>query len=90
VDCELRIYDRLFSAPSPGAGDRDFLDDLNSDSLQIKSGCKGEISLASASVNEHYQFEREGYFYLDSRYSSEAKPVFNQTIGLKDSWSKGQ
>jgi len=89
VDCEVRLYDRLFSEPSPGAAGRDFLDDINPASLTILTGCKGEIGLGNADHSRHYQFEREGYFYLDSRYSSADKPVFNETIGLKDNWAKG-
>ena len=86
VDCEVRLYDRLFSDPSPEAGDRNFLDFINPESLQILQGCKGEIGLAEAGVGDHYQFEREGYFCLDSAYSSADKPVFNRTIGLRDTW----
>lgn len=86
VDCEVRLYDRLFSDPSPEAGDRNFLDFINPESLQILQGCKGEIGLAEADVGDHYQFEREGYFCLDSGYSSADKPVFNRTIGLRDTW----
>jgi len=86
VDCEVHLYDRLFSDPSPEAGDRNFLDFINPESLQILQGCKGEIGLAEAGVGDHYQFEREGYFCLDSGYSSADKPVFNRTIGLRDTW----
>jgi glutaminyl-tRNA synthetase len=61
---------------------------MNPDSLEIVQGCKGEISLAKATSEDRYQFEREGYFILDSRYSSSVKPVFNRVIGLKDTWGK--
>ncbi|MGD9661163.1 MAG: glutamine--tRNA ligase/YqeY domain fusion protein [Porticoccaceae bacterium] len=88
VDCELRIYDRLFSEAFPEAGGRHFLDSINPDSLQVLTGCKGEMGLASATLDTHYQFEREGYFYLDSKHSGEDRLIFNQTIGLKDNWSK--
>src|SRR5690606_22039849 len=88
VDCELRIYDRLFSEAFPEAGRRHFLDSINPDSLQVLTGCKGEMGLASATLDTHYQFEREGYFYLDSKHSGEDRLIFNQTIGLKDNWSK--
>ncbi|MDY0068958.1 MAG: glutamine--tRNA ligase/YqeY domain fusion protein [Porticoccaceae bacterium] len=88
VDCEVRLYDRLFSAPFPGAGGGDFLADINPDSLRVIRGCKGEIGLGEASLARHYQFEREGYFYLDARYSRADALVFNQTIGLKDNWTK--
>jgi glutaminyl-tRNA synthetase len=86
VDCEVRLYDRLFSDPFPEAGEKNFLDAINPETLQILEGCKGEIGLADAAVGGHYQFEREGYFCLDSRYSSADKPVFNRTIGLRDTW----
>jgi len=89
VDLEVRLLDRLFSAPFPGAGGGDFLADVNPDSLQVISGCKGELGLANATLQQHYQFEREGYFYLDSRYSSAERLVFNRTIGLRDNWAKG-
>jgi glutaminyl-tRNA synthetase len=88
IDCEVRLYDRLFSDPAPDAGDKNFLDFMNPDSLEIVQGCKGEISLAKATSEDRYQFEREGYFILDSRYSSSVKPVFNRVIGLKDTWGK--
>ncbi len=88
VDCEVRLYDRLFTAPFPGAGGGDFLADINADSLRIIAGCKGEPGLAAADPDSHYQFEREGYFYLDARYGDPGKLVFNRTIGLKDNWAK--
>ncbi len=86
VDCDVRLYDRLFSDPAPEAGDRNFLDFINPESLQVLQGCKGEIGLADAAVGDHYQFEREGYFCLDSGYSAAGKPVFNRAIGLRDTW----
>lgn len=90
IDCEVRLYDRLFSDPAPDAGDKNFLDFMNPNSLQILQGCKGEIGLAQATLEDRYQFEREGYFILDSRYSSADKPVFNRIIGLKDTWGKSE
>lgn len=87
IDCEVRLYDRLFNDAAPDAGDKNFLDALNPESLTILSGCKAEKSLASAVPAQSYQFEREGYFCLDSRYSSSDKPVFNRAIGLKDNWA---
>ncbi|MFI0398641.1 MAG: glutamine--tRNA ligase/YqeY domain fusion protein [Thiolinea sp.] len=90
LDCEVRLYDRLFSDPAPDAGDKNFLEFMNPHSLQILHGCKGEIGLAQATVEERYQFEREGYFILDSGYSSAGKPVFNRVIGLKDTWGKAE
>ena len=83
---EIRLYDRLFSVPNPGAAD-DFLSVINPDSLVIKQGY-GEPSLQSAVAGKAYQFEREGYFCLDSRYATADKLVFNRTVGLRDTWAK--
>lgn len=88
VDCEVRLYDRLFNDPAPDAGGKNYLESLNPGSLEILTGCKGEIGLAKATLEDRYQFEREGYFVLDSKYSTAEKPVFNRVIGLKDTWEK--
>ncbi|UTA49258.1 glutamine--tRNA ligase/YqeY domain fusion protein [Simiduia sp. 21SJ11W-1] len=87
IDCEVRLYDRLFNDEAPDAGDKNYLDALNPESLQIVSGAKAEVSLAQAEVGQAYQFERAGYFCLDSKNTQADKPVFNRTIGLKDNWS---
>lgn len=87
VTCQVRLYDRLFDDASPDAGGKNFLDCLNPNSLEIIDDAKAEMSLAEATVGQAYQFEREGYFTLDSRHSLESKPVFNRTIGLKDNWA---
>jgi len=87
VDCEVRLYDRLFNDEAPDAGDKNFLDFINPDSLSIISGAKAELSLADAEPEQAYQFEREGYFCLDAKHSEADKPVFNRTIGLKDNWA---
>jgi glutaminyl-tRNA synthetase len=93
VDCEVHIYDRLFSDPLPDAGDKNFLDAINPDSLQVITGCKAEAGLADAEPGKPYQFEREGYFCKDSKNSckdsknsSSEKLVFNQTIALRSTW----
>jgi len=86
LECQLRLHDRLFTDPTPDAGEKNFLDHINPESLVILDGCRAEIGLKNAAFGDAYQFEREGYFCLDSRHSSEDKPVFNQTIGLKDNW----
>jgi glutaminyl-tRNA synthetase len=88
IDCEVRLYDRLFTEEAPDAGGKDFLDSINPDSLEILTGCKGEVGLVNASLEDHYQFEREGYFIPDSKYSSDEKKVFNRTIGLRDTWQR--
>lgn len=87
VDCEVRLYDRLFNEAAPDAGDKNFLDYLNPESLQIITGAKAELGITAADVGVAYQFEREGYFCLDSKYSSSEKLVFNRTISLRDNWA---
>ena len=86
VDCDVHVYDRLFSDPLPDAGDKNFLDAINPDSLKIIKGCKAEQGLAEAEAGKPYQFEREGYFCKDSKNSSAEKLVFNQTIALRSTW----
>ncbi|HPE60747.1 MAG TPA: glutamine--tRNA ligase/YqeY domain fusion protein [Thiolinea sp.] len=88
LDCEVRLYDRLFTDPFPDSGDRNFLDFINPDSLTILKGCKAEAGLRNADPETRYQFEREGYFILDSRYSTPEQPVFNRVIGLRDTWGR--
>jgi glutaminyl-tRNA synthetase len=85
---EVRLYDPLFNRPDPGT-DGDFQDDINPDSLTINTSALLEPALADAPVGEAIQFERIGYFCADPDHSSEA-PVFNRTIGLRDSWAKAQ
>ncbi|MBR0122455.1 MAG: glutamine--tRNA ligase/YqeY domain fusion protein [Bacteroidales bacterium] len=88
IDAEVRIYDRLFTDPDPaGHKDKDFLEFINPDSIHVMSNCKLEPSLKNAQKGIGYQFQRLGYFCLD-KYSTPDKPVFNKTVGLKDSWKK--
>ncbi|WP_370978380.1 glutamine--tRNA ligase/YqeY domain fusion protein [Agaribacterium sp. ZY112] len=82
---EVRLYDRLFNVEAPGAGGKDFLDDVNPNSLSVVSQALGEIGLLDAAPEQGYQFERIGYFCRDSK---EQGLVFNQTIGLRDSFNK--
>lgn len=89
VDAEVRLYDRLFSESSPEARGN-FMDCLNSESLEIKSACKLELSLADAAIGTAYQFTRLGYFTVDSKYSSSDHLVFNRTVTLKDGWKGGK
>ncbi|HGO4160587.1 TPA: glutamine--tRNA ligase [Serratia marcescens] len=86
LPAEIRLYDRLFSVPNPGAAE-DFLSTINPESLVIKHGFV-EPSLAAAQPEKAYQFEREGYFCADNRYSSTEHLVFNRTVGLRDTWAK--
>jgi glutaminyl-tRNA synthetase len=87
VDAEVRLYDRLFTVEEPGAGDVDFLTQLNPNSLDVVSNAKVEPSLAAAPAGARYQFERIGYFAVDPD-STDGQPVFNRTVTLKDSWAK--
>ncbi len=86
VDAEVRLYDRLFSDADPDAGDKDFLECLNPDSLEILSGCKAERFLENAQPPDTFQFLRLGYFTADSRNSRPGHPVFNRSVALKDSY----
>ncbi len=86
VDAEVRLYSNLFTDPDPDAADKDFLECLNPDSLEILTGCKIERSLAAAMAPESYQFMRLGYFCPDSKDSTPEHPVFNRSVSLKDSY----
>jgi len=86
VPAEVRIYNPLFANPAPRGGD-DFAADLNPESLEVLSDARLEPSLAATAVETPVQFERQGYFCLD-RDSAPGKPVFNRTIGLRDSFAK--
>ena len=86
IDAEVRLYDRLFTVPEPAA-EEDFLKVLNPKSLETVSA-KLEPSLAGATTGERFQFERLGYFSVDSRESNPGRPVFNRTITLRDTWAK--
>ena len=84
-DAEVRLYDNLFTIPDPDAADKNFIDYLNPDSLQILSGCKMENFLREAKAGDSYQFLRLGYFCKD-KDSTEEMPVFNRSVSLKDSF----
>jgi glutaminyl-tRNA synthetase len=90
IKCEVRLYDRLFTRPAPDAVKEgsDFKDFLNPDSLRTLTGCMLEASLAGARPGERFQFEREGYFYLDEAHTHGQTPVFNRTVTLRDTWAK--
>jgi len=81
------VYDTLFSSPKP-----DDLDDwkagINPVSLETLMGCQLEPSLADSAPDARFQFERTGYFAVDSRDSRPGRPVFNRTVGLRDTWAK--
>jgi glutaminyl-tRNA synthetase len=86
---EVRLYDRLFSAPNPDAAPegRDFLVNLSPDSLVVKTGCRVEPSLSSARKGDVFQFERVGYFTVDPD-SGPSGLVFNRSVSLRDTWGK--
>ena len=84
---EVRLYDRLFRTEAPGAGDQDFLAELNPLSLETVSDCRVEPSLMAAAPGTRFQFERLGYFVVDAD-SQPGSPVFNRTVTLKDTWAK--
>ncbi len=85
-DAEVRLYDRLFKVENPGNYEN-WLEQLNPASLEIIFDAKIEPSLIEAKKGDKFQFERQGYFCVDSKYSSEKKMVFNRTVSLKDSWN---
>lgn len=87
LPAEVRLYDRLFKVPNPGA-EEDFEAALNPDSLVIVQGARVEASLKNAQPEQAYQFEREGYFCADNKLSSPEHLVFNRTVALRDSWGK--
>ncbi|GHU38783.1 hypothetical protein FACS1894190_01130 [Spirochaetia bacterium] len=86
---EVRIYDYLFTSERPMDVEhgKTFLDNINPNSLTVIEGAFGEPSLAVACESINYQFERQGYFIRDTGNSG-GKPVFNKTIGLRDTWAK--
>jgi glutaminyl-tRNA synthetase len=89
LDCEVRLYDRLFTIPDPDEVEegKDFISALNPASLVVVNGARIEPSVAEDGVGARYQFERTGYFIGDP----DSKPgslVFNRTVGLRDSWAK--
>jgi glutaminyl-tRNA synthetase len=95
---EVRLYDHLFARPDPGGAGgaggaggtgRDVLDDLNPESLVTLADCRLEPGLAAAAVGETLQFERQGYFCRDPDGTPE-RPVFNRTVGLRDTWARIQ
>ena len=88
VDAECRLYDNLFTDPAPDGADKNFLECLNPDSLEVVTGCKVEAGLKAAAAPASFQFMRVGYFCLDSRDSTPERLVFNRSVSLKDSFKK--
>jgi len=85
IGAEVRLYNPLFTKPEPNVAE--FASDLNLNSLEVLSGARLEPALADAKLEVPVQFERNGYFCLD-RDSAPGKPLFNRTIGLRDTWAK--
>ena len=90
AEAEIRLYDDLFADPDPDGPDRDFIQCLNPDSLQVLTGCKVERMLAEAEAPAGFQFLRTGYFCVDSRDSAPGRPVFNRSVALKESFKKSE
>jgi glutaminyl-tRNA synthetase len=93
-EAQVRLYDRLFEAANPGAeaekANTDFTALLNPNSLETLTSCKVEPGLAKAASGSRYQFERLGYFCVDTVDSSDKKLVFNRIVTLRDTWAKMQ
>jgi glutaminyl-tRNA synthetase len=83
----VRVYDRLFNDASPDKGDGELIDSVNPDSLSVIEGAWIEPSLTAAIPEQNFQFEREGYFVADRYEHTAESPVFNMTIGLRDTWN---
>ncbi|MDR3123871.1 MAG: glutamine--tRNA ligase, partial [Treponema sp.] len=90
IPIEVRIYDRLFAVERPMDVEpgKSFLDNLNPASLEVVSTAYGEKALATAAAGGRFQFERLGYFARDPDTSASGAPVFNKTVGLRDTWAK--
>ena len=87
LPAEVRLYERLFVEAHPEAGGKDFIENLNPNSLKVLNAFV-EPSLAAAKADDKFQFERHGYFVADRVDHAAGKPVFNLAVGLKDSWGK--
>ena len=87
IEAEVRLYDRLFVSDNP-ENNGDFIDDLNPESLSVIKKAKLEVSLNTASTETIYQFERTGYFIIDSKESSVDNLIFNRAVSLRDSWAR--
>ncbi|HUX60829.1 MAG TPA: glutamine--tRNA ligase/YqeY domain fusion protein [Ignavibacteriaceae bacterium] len=89
VKAEVRLYDRLFTVESPDTDkEKDFVEFINPNSLEILPNALIEPSLRNSKPGDRFQFERHGYFCVDTKYSTNEKLVFNRTVTLKDSWGK--
>ncbi len=87
LEAEVRLFDHLFSDPNPEKDGRDYRTVLNANSVERLQGCRVEPALQDSTVGQRFQFERQGYFCVDSE-STAQQLVFNRTVALRDSWSK--
>jgi glutaminyl-tRNA synthetase len=87
LPAEIRIFEPLFTVDFPDASDQDYRELMNETSVTVKAGLV-EPSLSTATIEDRFQFEREGYFCIDSLDSTPEKLVFNRTVGLRDTWAK--
>ena len=91
IEAEVRLYDRLFTEENPSnKKDQDFKEFINPESLVILDNAKLEPSLKTAKSGERFQFQRKGYFCVDTKYTTDEKLVFNRSVTLRDSWAKGK
>jgi len=88
IKAEVRLYDRLFTVPRPASMDQDYRHYLNPESLVVLSDCRLEPGLAQAQPGQRFQFERKGYFCVDTKDSRPEAPVFNRIVTLRDTWAK--
>jgi len=89
IECQVNLYDRLFTIENPaGEKEKDFKELINPNSLVIIPNAKLEPSVISAKMGDRFQFERQGYFCVDTKYTTSTKIVFNRTVTLKDTWAK--
>ena len=89
VDCEVRLYDRLLTVEDPASEkEKDYKDLINPNSLEVISTAKLEPFVKNSKPGDKFQFERQGYFCVDTKYSTNEKLVFNRTVTLKDTWAK--
>ncbi len=89
IEAEVRLYDRLFTVEAPDADkEKDFVEFMNPNSLEVLPSALIEPSLKNSKPGDRFQFERHGYFCVDTKFSTDEKLVFNRTVTLKDSWGK--
>ena len=87
LPAQVKLYEPLFTVDFPDASERDYHQLMNPGSLNVRQGVV-EPGLADATLADRYQFEREGYFCIDSKHSAPGRPVFNRIVGLRDTWAK--